>query len=188
MSLSACLEAVRDHLRKEVPLRNKECDIEGSGEPTQGTGQFYVAIHPTSWGPPGGGGGLPHPTDYGLREVYGLSCTISRRTSKSPPGSVTPNFFLNSTKSMEKLARKIMVLIHQNYQLLQRINELADDWDQMATPLQWVGTDAAPTPRGQEWFSEDSPNAPSQTGLSLEVRFASAERIQSYENLEVKLQ
>jgi len=178
VSLSALLQAVRDQLRKEVPLKVSECDIQPDGQPPPGIGRQYVAVHPTGWE-----NDIPQ-MSRGLSELYAISVTLTMRAPESPRDRIMSELYLKALKGMESIIRRIIIKIHDNYTVLISANKLIDGDDKIVEPLRWASTDAQPRMVGPEWLFSAEEGFKGTAALVMESRFITGRRIQSHTNME----
>lgn len=110
MSMAMLLEGTRDYLREQMPLTAHECDVQFQGTPPAVAGQFFIALEDA------GLASGPEESHY-LKEIYSIEISIWRR-----PGPLQrdrwgefefrENKYLGSAKTLEKIERSIIELLH----------------------------------------------------------------------------
>jgi hypothetical protein len=180
MSLAALLQAVRDQISEELGIASSQCGIQEDGQPNPGMGApYFVAVHPLAWVPTERGTELIHALD----ENYSIGVTITKRIRMVPQDRKDEEMLLKSLIGFEKLARRIMVAIHQNYVVLDRANgyvnalhDTNDDIEGFIEMLRWRSTQAIPTPHDGSWLWEDPVDGVASE--SVTIVFSEARRVQ----------
>lgn len=179
MSLSALLQATRDHLRSKLDIAPKECDCQPDGQPQPMFGSRYIAVHPTAWTPG------DTQIDHGLDELFGVTCTITIRTPPVARDRLMGEKFLKSLTGIEAAARAVAVAVHQNYDLMNDANAKIGGDHKLIQPLFWDGTQVPSRMETGSWvWSDNATEMDLIAALVLPVRFSNARRIQSYAKME----
>ena len=186
MSLYALLTAVRAQLNTDLVFPStpttKYLDIQLNGQPPANAGQEYISIHSTSWS-----FGNSRDQHMGLDELFGLAVTVTHRTGQIPDDKLLPGAFLGAQHglaySLEQRARQVLVSIHKNRYTIQQVANALTNTEGFIEPLLFADADPAPTPRGPDWFLSQS-ETHYDYGLSLELRFRPARRMQQHSTME----
>lgn len=184
MSISHLLLAACDMLRigmKDDPYnyREEQIDITPKGQPIPSAGERFIGLCGTSW--------TPNIKDQnrGLDEVYGFKAVVSFRSRVVPFDRQGRNLYVEALGSMSNHCRRIMVLLHQQVDFIEKTDGYATalDIDKLTEFPRWFGTDPEPRSVTGEWFHSDNPNPEIDAGFVMEVRFGDARRMQTYANL-----
>lgn len=182
MSLAALLVGVRDELRSVLGIQDALIGIQEDGQPPPGIGAaLYISIHPLGWRPT-----TNREIIQGLDESYSIGVTITKRISAIPEDRKDEEVFLKSLVGFEKLSRRIMVALHQNWDVIERANNFiiaqkTDDLevDPIMEWLRWERTQEIPTPRDGSWLWETREELiPRVASETVTIVFSEARRVQ----------
>ena len=174
MSQPALMAATVDVLRKAQNLSPGECDCTVEGMPPDTAPKVFYGVFEGPW--------KVNPIDYALDESLGVNVAISVRSAylqRDRLGRVT---FLNSSKSIYRLARRLIGSVHNSYGLLTIANGYIDDGGAGfgPEPLLFAGSSNIIPKSGDWWASEPDREA----GLAMVVSFFGARRIQYLQDVE----
>ena len=181
MGLGTLLLAVRDELRKDLDTRvpSDMIQVMFDGRPMPSCGQQFIAIHGSSWAPRG----VDADMNRGLAEEYGVTCTLSMRSPVVPQDLLGVELYVKELIGMEPIARQIIHSIHQQFDIINEANRLANTEYGIIEYLRWQGSDAKPRPVGPEWFYSENPGVDSweyiQSGLTMDIRFGGAMQMEA---------
>lgn len=182
MSLAALLVGVRDELRSVLGIQAIQIGIQEDGQPPPGMGaSLYISVHPLRWKPT-----TSREIIQGLDESYAIGVTITKRISYVPEDRKNEEVFLKSLVGFEKLSRRIMVAVHQNWDVIERANnyiisQKTDDLeiDPVMEWLRWESTQEVPTPRDGTWLWETREEfIPRVASETVTIVFSEARRVQ----------
>ena len=121
MSMAMLLEGTRDYLREQMPLTAHECDVQFQSIPPAVAGQFYVTLDDAgvASGPDG---------SYYLKEIYSIEISIWRRPGPMQRDNwgqfeFRENKYLGSVQTLDKIARKIIELLHHKPAAMTDLND-----------------------------------------------------------------
>lgn len=121
MSMAMALEGTRNFLRLECNWDATKCGIQPDGTPEPTAGEFYVALDEGSVSGEGS-------RNYYLGEHFDIDIWCMRRVGRFPKdfrGQMLQrdDTYLASIETLEKIERKIIVALHQNFTLVNFINQ-----------------------------------------------------------------
>ena len=169
--------AVRDQLRREVPLADSECEIElDEGALPATIGKVYVVVAPSGWQP-----GPCHNASGGVNDLlYGIKVMAIARRPEVPRDrrrdAITGSQFLDSLGSLDDLIDQIFETVDYRYDVINAANtaiqeEINSD-EGFIEPLRFAGMED-PKPLSGESFGSRSPWA----GMISTLHFHGARRI-----------
>ena len=180
MSLYACLLATRNKLRRELKFSDDTvCITDREGRPPASGWNTFVAIHGSSWRPD------EPDLNLGLSELYAFSVTLSMRVNGISQDRTGSELYVDENLETEKIIRKIVLAIHQKYDILTEADTLigATIDDRMIEPFRWQGGDAVPQFRGSEWLKTWPPShlvePQEDCFLTFQLDFGGAKRVQA---------
>lgn len=179
MSLGALLQATRDTLRQTIGIRETDCDVQPKGQPTAIAGQVYIGLFGLDWH-----NETPSMMS-GIDELYGVGAMVTIRIAQIPVDRFGGDAYIKPLIGLEAWCRKVMVAVHQNYDLMNLANSLIPDHPNLLEqPLFWSDTQPEPELQDETWFrSNPKDSGPTVCGMSMLVRFVDARRTIAQDNL-----
>lgn len=184
MAMFALLQATRDRLRSRLSLDRSTCRVMKNARPSAISGDLFYAVFGLSWSP-----GDPD-INRGLDEYFGVGVCISARLNYIADDDQAEEAYVKIGASMEEALRRVIIEVHQNYDLLGDANQLlGTSPNKIIEPLRWQGGDATPVEVGADWFHAGYGNMidPDQgedlAGLTITANFGQARRIQAFANM-----
>lgn len=184
MSLAALLEATRDTLRVSLGLPDHQCKVSQDAQPDATIGKLFCSVYPTNWNPGG-----PE-VMMGIDETYGIAAGLTFPITHFPADR-TENLYLNVLYGVEATARKVVVALHQNWDVIAAANLLItsraqalgniDPVNKIVEPLRWLSSDPQPIPKTGDWIY--SAKADTVCAWLVNIYFGQARRLQSTANM-----
>jgi len=178
----AILEAVRDLLRTNIPLRNDFCDNQPSGKPPARSGQYYVSVFPL--GVQYGGSADQH---LGIDRKHGIGLGITQRTGVVPDDRLLREALFQAKGALTLAEECDRVIRANRYAMLDTASAaFTGTWTagKLCEPLQLTGSSWKAVKKGPEWFSAAPPTKPERAmcqdfGMYVEVRYTGARYLES---------
>ena len=153
------LDAVTNRLQSVltdsmIEDRSKNILIMPDGKPAATGGVIFIAVHP-------GGSFNPNLGTYGqtLEESYEVICTVSQRTRNVPEDRVGESLFIQTTKSLSRIALNVRNAI-SHVGIMQSTIQSAMSAENVSgnvvEVLRWSRTNP-PVPRDKSWFMSTDP-------------------------------
>lgn len=194
MSMDALLWAVKARLQAALGLDDNSCDVTPDGQPPPFDGEWFFAVH-------AGGSRNASPQAHRVEEYFGLSVTVTRRSSYAPSDRHGPEVIAKRKEGLLARARKAAAAVHGSYTVLNAANGLIDEdqgaaQDGFVEPLLLSGI-SRPGAQTAHWFwAEGGGGHANQftsggggygetAGWSVEVSFRDAMREQKTQGAEV---
>lgn len=169
--MSSLLLAVRDHLRANLSLDARDCEVMEDERPAPKIGKkYFYSVHPLEWTP-----GDLSPDTYVLDESFGVSVSVSCRISGSPRDMRMSSLYLRQTSGLAVRLRNVALKVDQNYVLLVAADVYFGTAGSFIEPLNWIGSDHKPRVVEGKFFGADEKVL--EAGLVMETRFTGARMI-----------
>lgn len=149
MSMRALLQATRDHLRGQLELDDRSCEVMFDGRPPPWCGEEFFSVHQRSWRGNHG--------DQDIDELYGLDVTYTRRLNGMVPWDRTGvALLLKTPDGVYERVEAARVKLHKSYTVMNAANLLipalvAGDTNGFEEPYLLATLDT-PRAEGPRWF------------------------------------
>lgn len=120
MSMSALVEAVRNHLREQMSLTCAECDIAPDGHPPGNAGSEFIAVDE---------GEATNAARENLQEEYEINVWVCRKSGVFPANKrgdmrLKSEPYLAGMVSLDERCRQVIVALHANHAVTKAASEL----------------------------------------------------------------
>lgn len=179
--------AVRDMLRDyfvsdffpDDPFTELEIEVMPDGKPPPDCGKKFLAVYGADWSP------AITDNNIALDAYLGVNVTLTYRSPQIPPRGQGSHVYAQVQKGMAAICYHIMKYIPMQSADITTVplyNYLAAQEDYVLSfteYLRWMGTDAAPVPVFEDWFSAKNEHLMDPLGLdvmgyTMTVRFGQA--------------
>lgn len=180
MSQRALILGVRDRLREAFPrlLGPLDCEVMPDGQPPNGCGETFVAVHPGGW---------TADENESLDEKYTVFVTVTMR-ARGTPGDRHGELMSKATTGLLAFAEAIRADLHAKHESIAAANQIlrqdGDEWSDPPTrvnefiePLRFRSAGAVEK-KGPSWVGG---NGKGVAALSIVLTFADARRVQVIE-------
>ncbi len=179
MSLDALMLATQEKIIEAFNWSPSQVDMTPGGSAFPTAPQTFVSIHGADWTNSGGFEGKSSPY---LDLDFGLYLTVSVRITI--PADRHSILLRDRTRDTNKLCHQLAVLLHMNYEVMFRANELipGDTMNKFIEPLRFRSCTTQKPQRGDWWMCED--DGPTYSGFSQTLIFQKARCIKPDPNPE----
>lgn len=172
--MRALLQGTRDHLRQQLGLDDRTCEVTFNGQPPPWAGEEWWSVYQRAWRGNHG--------DYDLDEYYDLEVCYTRRLNGIVPWDrAGVQLLLKYPDGIYARVESARVKLHLNYDLMALANDLIEDpANKFVEPYKVSGI-GPPTPQRASWFHAKAGSK--DAGISMTISLSPARRVQTISSM-----